>query len=56
MDGMGIYTWKDGRCYKGYRKKNYNHGFGIFIWPDSRKYMGMWYQNKEHGLGVYSNG
>jgi hypothetical protein len=30
MDGMGLYTWKDGRSYEGEYKDDKKHGFGIY--------------------------
>ena len=53
MDGMGVYTWQDGRRYEGQYKDDKKHGFGIYTWADLREYQGMWFRGKQHGLGVY---
>lgn len=53
MDGMGIYTWSDGRCYMGEYRDDKKHGYGIYKWADGRLYLGQWSRGKQHGLGVY---
>ena len=54
MDGVGVYTWQDGRKYEGEYKDDKKHGFGIYIWSDGRVYRGNWYKGKQHGLGIYT--
>ena len=53
MEGMGVYTWADGRCYMGEYKDDKKHGYGIYKWVDGRIYLGQWWRGKQHGLGVY---
>ena len=54
MDGIGVYTWQDGRQYRGEYKDDKKHGFGIYTWSDGRMYSGHWCRGKQHGLGNYS--
>lgn len=42
MEGMGIYTWSDGRTYDGEYLDDKKHGYGIYIWADGRVYEGNW--------------
>ena len=53
MEGIGIYSWQDGRKYEGEYKEDKKHGYGIYTWADLREYHGWWYRGKQHGLGVY---
>lgn len=53
MDGIGVYTWQDGRRYEGEYKDDKKHGFGIYTWSDGRMYSGYWSKGKQHGLGQY---
>jgi hypothetical protein len=46
MEGMGIYTWADGRKYEGEYKDDKKHGFGIYLWADRRLYQGYWFKGK----------
>jgi hypothetical protein len=32
MEGMGIFTWTDGRIYNGLWKNNMMEGYGKFTW------------------------
>jgi hypothetical protein len=34
MEGIGVYTWKDGRSYEGEYSDDKKHGFGIYTWVD----------------------
>lgn len=54
MDGIGVYTWQDGRQYRGEYKDDKKHGYGIYTWSDGRTYSGHWCRGKQHGLGTYS--
>lgn len=36
MEGMGMYTWADGRRYEGEYKDDKKHGFGMYTWADNR--------------------
>jgi hypothetical protein len=40
ISGFGVYTWADGRFYKGEWLNNNMHGKGIYTWKDGRKYEG----------------
>lgn len=53
MEGVGVYTWSDGRKYEGEYKDDKKHGYGIYIWADKREYQGWWFKGKQHGLGRY---
>ena len=53
MDGMGVYTWADGRCYIGEYMDDKKHGYGIYKWADGRLYLGQWVRGKQNGLGIY---
>ena len=53
MDGIGVYTWQDGRQYRGEYKDDKKHGYGIYTWSDGRTYSGHWCRGKQHGLGTY---
>ena len=53
MDGIGVYTWQDGRQYRGEYKDDKKHGYGIYSWSDGRIYKGHWCRGKQHGLGTY---
>ena len=46
MDGIGVYTWADGRCYMGEYKDDKKHGYGIYKWADGRLYLGQWMRGK----------
>ena len=52
MDGIGVYTWADGRCYMGEYKDDKKHGYGIYKWADGRLYLGQWMRGKQHGRGA----
>ena len=30
MEGVGVYTWNDGRKYEGEYKDDKKHGYGIY--------------------------
>jgi hypothetical protein len=34
ISGLGIYTWLDGRSFKGEWKENNMEGFGKYTWGD----------------------
>lgn len=42
MNGVGSYTWKDGRTYVGEYSNDKKHGKGLYTWPDGRRYEGYW--------------
>lgn len=46
MDGVGEFSWPDGRKYKGKYLDDKKHGHGIFEWPDAKKYEGNWAYGK----------
>ncbi len=53
MHGQGVYTWKDGRMYKGQYNMDKKHGYGEYRWADGRVYTGEWAHGKQHGQGEY---
>jgi hypothetical protein len=53
MEGVGCYSWNDGRRYEGEYKDDKKHGYGVYQWADQRVYMGYWNRGKQHGLGIY---
>ncbi|MCQ2816649.1 MAG: hypothetical protein MJ252_05205 [archaeon] len=55
MDGHGVFTWPDGRKYKGQYVDDKKEGFGSFEWSDGRKYRGMWKNGKQDGEGEFYN-
>jgi hypothetical protein len=55
INGQGVYTWADGRMYKGEYKNDKKDGYGIYRWADGRTYEGWWYKGKQYGLGKYIN-
>jgi hypothetical protein len=46
MEGIGIYTWNDGRKYEGMYKDDKKHGYGVYLWADGRTYEGFWFKGK----------
>jgi hypothetical protein len=40
MNGMGVFTWKDGKKYEGEYLNDKKHGYGRIVWPDGRVYEG----------------
>jgi hypothetical protein len=40
MDGIGIYSWQDGRKYVGEYRDDKKHGYGSYSWSDGRLYEG----------------
>ena len=55
MHGEGVFSWKDGREFRGTYIRDKKEGFGTFEWPDGRTYQGMWANGKQHGKGIYTN-
>lgn len=53
MEGVGVYTWADGRKYEGEYLDDKKHGYGFYTWADRRQYQGMWFKGKQHGVGMY---
>jgi len=52
MNGMGKYTWPDGRCYEGPFMNDLKHGSnGTYRWPNGQVYTGDMQFGKQHGLG-----
>lgn len=49
----GVYSWSDGRTYKGDWKNNKMDGKGDFSWADGRKYSGEYADDKKQGYGVF---
>ena len=46
MEGEGVFSWPDGRKYKGAYKDDLKNGFGVFEWPDGKRYEGPWKDGK----------
>ena len=42
MDGIGTYTWPDGRKYIGEFLNDQTNGQGSYFWNDGRKFEGNW--------------
>jgi len=55
MKGLGLFTWPDGRTYKGFYHEDKKTGLGIFTWADGRSFRGFWKEGKQHGIGIYKN-
>jgi hypothetical protein len=51
-----MYTWGDGRNYKGYYQNDKKEGFGVYSWADGRSYRGYWKNGSQHGLGTFVSG
>ena len=49
MHGEGIYTWQDGRMYKGQYENDRKHGYGTYTWNDGKQYAGWWQNGKQQG-------
>ena len=52
MQGLGKFTWPDGRVYEGEYFMDKKHGQGTCVWPNGKKYTGGWSNGKKHGVGV----
>lgn len=53
MEGMGVFSWKDGRRYEGEYRNDRKEGYGEFQWPDGRMYKGSWKSGKQDGEGLF---
>ena len=42
MHGKGVFTYKDGKVYKGDYVNDKKEGHGVCEWPDGRSYDGSW--------------
>jgi len=40
MHGTGVFTWPDGKRYKGKYFEDKKDGYGEFYWPDGKVYKG----------------
>ena len=49
IEGVGVYTFEDGRKYKGHFQNNKMHGPGVYTWVDGDMYDGNWQDNCMHG-------
>ena len=52
FDGLGEYTWADGRRFIGRFKRDQIEGKGIGFWPDGRVYAGEYKNDLAHGHGL----
>ncbi len=50
--GVGVYTYADGRVYKGEFVENEQWGEGVMTWPDGRSFRGHFYKDAPDGNGV----
>ena len=50
-----MFTWTDGRSYKGDYKDDKKEGHGVFIWPDGRKFVGNWVNGHQDGLANFTS-
>lgn len=46
-EGYGVFTWPDGRQYKGYWVNGKQHGKGVFINDKGIEQEGMWENGKK---------
>ena len=53
MNGIGLYTFADGRTFLGEYKDNQKMGYGIFNLPDGCLHLGYWKNGKGNGLGTF---
>ena len=42
MNGIGVFSWPDGRKYTGEFVDGVKSGHGKYEWPDGKCYNGMW--------------
>ena len=57
MHGYGLFTWPDGKKYKGMYEEDNKSGYGEFYWPDGKVYKGEWKDGSQSGEGeLFSNG
>lgn len=40
MHGAGLFTWQDGKKFKGKYIQDKKDGYGEFYWPDGKVYKG----------------
>jgi hypothetical protein len=52
MNGIGVFTWPDGRLYKGNYVDDKKEGWGKFVWQNGRVYEGEWLKGKRYGSGT----
>ena len=50
-----MFTWPDGRSYKGDYMNDKKEGHGVFIWPDGRKFVGYWNDGLQDGLAYFTS-
>lgn len=53
MNGYGLFTWKDGRSYRGEYKDDKKHNFGIYVGVEGKRYEGYWENGNQKNLGKY---
>ena len=61
MHGEGVFSWSDGKSYKGYCliifivsrsfKEDKFDGYGVFVWPNGVVYKGYWANGEMNGTG-----
>ena len=55
LHGEGVFTWPDGRSYRGSYENDAKSGFGIYEWPDGKKFEGQWKNGNQDGEGIFTN-
>merc|ERR1712032_304546 len=53
--GYGLYSWPNGRSYRGQYRNDQAWGFGTFSFPDGSRYEGYWERGKQQGSGRSTN-
>jgi len=53
MNGIGVYSWPDGKMYIGEYVDNFKQGYGIFKLENGNIHSGYWKKGKGNGPGTY---
>ena len=53
INGIGKFTFRDGRKYEGEFKNNKMEGYGILNWPDGKLFVGQFKEDIQEGFGVF---
>jgi len=54
MHGFGLYSFPDGKSYRGYFIDDKKDGFGHYTWNDGKEYLGWWSNGKQEGYGMFT--
>ena len=52
--GAGVYSWPDGRRYRGELRAGLPNGQGVMTYPDGARYEGGFRDDEFDGEGVYT--